>query len=139
MINTSSRGDAPLSSENFPIAKYANRITMTQAITHVIRADRNTMKRPTVSYFGGPRSSSVVRLSMFSVIVDIGVDDEKCSYRNKYIRNIQNGKIFNRDKVYHMSDENTLICMRDRSRKYSDICRIEKSRVFRILFSNIKI
>lgn len=111
VIKTRRRGEAPLSSENFPIAKYESNITTTPAITQVMSAERNTIKIPVASYFGGPRSSSVVRLSMFSVIVAIRKKYEECSYRYEYICKVQNGKIFHCNEVYDMSDKNTFIGM----------------------------
>jgi hypothetical protein len=111
VMNTRRSGEAPLSSENFPIAKYASNMTMIPEITPVIIEERKTINIPTPSYFGGPRSSSAERLSMFSFIVGIGEYDEEGSYRDKYIRKVQNSKIFHRDEIYHMSDKDAFISM----------------------------
>jgi hypothetical protein len=111
VIKASKSGDAPLSSENFPIAKYARSTTIIPVITPVINVERSTINTHTPSYFGGQRSSSAERLSMFSFIVGIGEYDEEGSYRDKYIRKVQNSKIFHCDEVYNMSDKYPLISM----------------------------
>lgn len=94
VIKTSSMGDAPLSRENLPIAKYASKITITHAIIPTINVISNTISTPIPSYLGGPRSSSAERLSRFSIVVSIGKNKENGSDRDEYICDIQNGKIF---------------------------------------------
>jgi hypothetical protein len=139
VINTSRSGEAPLSRENFPITKYARSATMIPVITPVIIAERSTIKIPIPSYFGGPSVSSRERLSMLSFIGDIEEYDEKSSYRDKYIRKIQNSKIFHCDEVDYMSDKYTLIGMRYGSCEDEDISSIEDYRVLSIFFSDIVI
>lgn len=104
-------GLAQLSSENFPIAKYASNITITPDTIPTIKLVRNTINTPIASYFGGARSSSAEILSRFSTRVSIRKNKENGSDRDEYICDIQNGKIFHRDKVYDMSDKDALIGM----------------------------
>jgi hypothetical protein len=73
------------------------------------------------------------------VVVGIVTEDKNSTYRNKYIRKVQNSKIFHCDEVDYMSDEYPLIGMRDGSGEDEGISSIEDSRILNILFSDIVI
>ena len=64
----------------------------------------------TISYFGGMRYSSSEVLVCFSRS-DIDEEDEKNSDRDKYIRKVQDCKVFHGNKIHHMSHKNTFIGM----------------------------
>jgi hypothetical protein len=72
-------------------------------------------------------------------IEEVVKDDAKSSYRNKYIRKVENSKIFHCNKINNMSYEDTLICMCKCSCEYECISSIEKFGFFLILFSDIVI
>lgn len=118
-------GEAHVSREKFPIAKYASMTIMTPERTQTMSPVRRIMRIPTASYFGGPRSSSGVSLSMFSR-EDIGEYDEKCSDRDKYICKVHNSKIFYRDEIDNMTDKDAFIGMRECSCDDECISDIEK-------------
>jgi hypothetical protein len=129
-------GEAPVWREKFPIAKYANMTIMTPESTQTMSPVRRIMRIPTASYFGGPRSSSGVSLSMFSSDT-IEEYDEKCSDRDKYICKIQNSKVFYRDEIDNISDEDTLIGVRKSSSDDESVSCIEKKGSLRIFFMKI--
>ncbi len=70
---------------------------------------------------------------------DIGKEDEKNSDRDKYIRKIQDCKVFHSNKIHNISNKNTLIRMRQGSSYNEHVPRIEKSRFFRIFDMGILI
>jgi hypothetical protein len=79
VTKTRSIGEAPLSIVNFPMTRNERRMIAIPTITPTIREARSVISTHAPSYFGGPRSSSVVSLSMFSIVSDIGEKEEKCS------------------------------------------------------------
>jgi hypothetical protein len=140
VVIASNIGDAPLSIENDPVTKNDIRNTTIPATSHTTRLMRRMRANPTRSILGGQRSSSIERLASSNcVAVDIVIDDKESTYRYKYIRKIQNSKIFHCDEVHNISDEYPLIGMRDSSGEYESVSYIEKSRFFRIFFSDIVI
>jgi hypothetical protein len=140
VVIASNIGDAPLSIENDPVTKNDIRNTTIPATSHTTRLMRRMRANPTRSILGGQRSSSIERLASSNcVTVDIVTDDKESTYRYKYIRKIQNSKIFHCDEVYNISDEYPLIGMRNSSGEYESVSYIEKSRFFRIFFTSIVI
>jgi deferrochelatase/peroxidase EfeB len=112
VVIASNIGDAPLSIENDPVTKNDIRNTTTPATSHTTRLMRRMRANPTRSILGGQRSSSIERLaSSNGVAVDIVTDDKNGTYRYKYIRKVQNSKIFHCDEVHDMSDKYPLIGM----------------------------
>lgn len=105
---------------------------MTQTINEVISA----IKTLIASYFGGARISSGVRLSMFSG-ESIRTKYKKSTNWDKYICKVQNGKVFYRDKIHHISMKNPFIGMWDGSSKNKSITDIEQFWFFLILCLDI--
>lgn len=95
------------------------------------------------STFGGPSNSSgesIVGLSRsWLFIYGIVTDNASSTYRDKYIRKVQDCKIFYRNEVYNVSDEYTFICMREGSGKYKCISDIKKFGFFSIFLVDIVI
>lgn len=79
--------------------------------------------KPAKSTFGGPSNSSVlssesIQLMLFQFgFSDIIYDNKEDSYGDEYIRNIENCKIFYRNKINNMTDEYPFVGMRKRSWK----------------------
>ena len=99
-------------------------------------------QKPIRSTFGGPRTSSVLTDILSRVVFcidEIVRDNTKSPYRDKYIRKVQDCKVFYCDKVDNVSDEDALIGMRYRSCEDQCISSIEKFGFFSILFSDIVI
>jgi len=78
VIIARSIGETQLSSEKFPIERYATRRIMTPDTTEMMSADMVTIATPRPSYFGGVSVSSRDVLSGLSS-TDICEYDEKCS------------------------------------------------------------
>jgi hypothetical protein len=137
VTNTNNIGEAPLSIVNFPITANEARMTIIHTTAPIIRDARKVIITHAPSYFGGQSISSTVRLSMFSIVSDIVYKKQKGAYRDKYIRKVQDCKIFHWYEVYDMSDEDPFIGMRKCSGEYECIASIEKAGFFWILFTDI--
>lgn len=135
-------GDAPVLSEKFPRNKNAIRKTRIQMRNPVTRATRLIRKNPILSTFGGPSRSSVLTVTLSSLlfsIIEVIKDECHSTYRDKYIRKVQDCKIFYRDEVDNVSDEYAFIRMREGSCEDESISSVEKFGSFLILFMDILI
>ena len=97
MIIASKIGDIPLPREKLPNDKKANTNTPIEERNHTTIATSNIIRIPTISTFGGPRSSSALRDRSLNVLLfsDIVYKEKKTSTNgDKYIRKIQNSKVF---------------------------------------------
>ena len=116
-----------------PIKRYDRRNTKIPIRNPVTRESIVIREKPTISTFGGPRTSSVLTVilsRLISSIEYIVTEYTKSPDRNKYIRKVQDCKVFYRDEVYNMPDEYTFVCMRQRSGKYKGISDIKQFRLF---------
>ena len=82
---------------------------------HTTIATSSIIAIPIISTFGGPSNSSLAieispNVLLFSDIVCKKY--EACTNGDKYIRKIQNSKVFYRNKVDNMSCKNPFISMR---------------------------
>lgn len=114
VIIARSIGDIPLPREKLPNERNANITTQIDDKNHTTTATSSIMAIPTRSTFGGPSSSSfAIEISpnvlLFSDIVckkyEAGTNGDK------YIRKVQNSKVFYRNKVDNMSYKNPFIRM----------------------------
>ncbi len=128
VIIASKIGDIPLPSEKLPNERNAKITTPIDDKNHTTTATSIIIAIPTRSTFGGPRSSSLAitispRVLLFS---DIIYKKYKTSTnRNKYIRKIQNSKVFYENKINNISMKNPLISMRECSSKNATISYIK--------------
>ncbi len=130
--------EAPLWRENSQIEKYTRINTPTPTRSPITREKNVMSPSPKISILGGPRISSGVRLAISSVFgSDIRENKEKNSDRDKYICKVQNSKIFHCNKIYHMSDKYSFICMWKGSCKNESIGTIEEARILLVFFMDI--
>lgn len=102
----------------------------------IIRETKDIIPTHTISIFCGPRTSSAVTLIsdnmlLFSLIKKCINKKENTSNRDKNIRKIENCKIFEAEKIYHITDKNPLIAVRNCTRKNTDKTHIDKAIFFR--------
>lgn len=93
-------------------------------------------KIPTVSIRGGPSISSAVVVwsrneKLFPFIKKCINKKKNSANGDKNIRKIKNCKIFEAEKIYHITDKNPLIAVRNGTRKNTDKTRIDKAIFFR--------
>ena len=104
----------PLQREKLPNETNANITTQIDARKPTTIATSTIIAIPTKSTFGGPRSSSfaITRSQNVLFLSDIIYKKYKTgTNRDKYIRKIQNSKVFYCNKVDNMSYKNPFICM----------------------------
>jgi hypothetical protein len=130
-------GDIPLPSEKFPNDKNAKITTPIEDKNPATRATKSIIAIPMRSTFGGPSNSSFATETSPNVLLlsDIIYKKYKASTNSdKYIRKIQNSKVFYRDEVHYISIPNTLIPMRNRTSENQSISDIEKLYIFWIFY-----
>jgi hypothetical protein len=112
-------GEAPIENFDPQRRRYAERKMRSHPTSHAMSAPVDAIAIERKSDFGGQSTSSAdtgslgifSSLWMFSVIENIIYDNEGESHGDKYIRKVQNCKIFHCDKVYDPPFGYTLVCM----------------------------
>lgn len=105
-------GDIPLPKENLPKERNAKITTHVDERNPITIATRSIIPIPIKSTRGGAKSSSgeiflSPRVLLFSNIVS--KENETSTNRYKYIRNVQNSKVFYGDEIDNISNSYSLI------------------------------
>jgi len=133
VIIARSIGDTPSQNEKLLNERNINITTPIEERNPTTIATRSIIPIPTISIFGGPRYSSVSRLISLRTLSFSDIvykKNEAGTNTDKYIRKIQNSKVFYRYKINYKSIEYSFISMRKCSSKNQRISDIKKSYIF---------